>query len=132
MWIGDAPPIGYSVSRNGFDCVVLMAQEYQPHGCYQMVDAIHAPIDDAILIEEEARRAVTAAREVISRLGRGETVLVTCAAGLNRSGLVCGLVLTGGTARMSPDRAIALIRAVRGPDALSNVTFTDFIRRMAS
>jgi len=132
LWIGDAPPVGYALYRKDFDCVVLMAREYQPGNCFDAISVIHAPIDDGELTKTEAIRAVQAAREVVARLGRGEKVLVTCAAGLNRSALVCALALMFGSSRMRTDDAIALIRMVRSPHALSNPHFVNFLRRVST
>ncbi len=52
----------------------------------------------------------------------GHSVLVHCAEGHNRSGLICGAYLIQ-HGNMLPDDAIALIRAKRGPKALSNQMF---------
>lgn len=53
-------------------------------------------------------------------------VLVTCHMGLNRSGLVAAraLVLLG----MVPQRAVGAIRRMRGPDALSNPSFLQYLQ----
>ena len=55
----------------------------------------------------------------------GKKVLIRCQAGLNRSGLVMALVLMRDG--YSPEEAIDLIRAQRGPDALFNRTFTKWL-----
>lgn len=130
LWIGNAPPTKEALRAAGFDCVVLMAQEYQPTNCFFGVDTVHAPIDDAQLNRVEAQLAMGAARDVIVKLRQGRRVLVTCMAGLNRSGLVCALALVFGNG-MAPDDAVALLRAVRGPGALSNPHFVEFVRRIA-
>lgn len=53
-------------------------------------------------------------------------VLVRCAAGLNRSGLVVGLTLQ--QLGYTPEEAIDLIRKQRSPYALSNPFFVAYIR----
>lgn len=130
LWIGNAPPTKGALWNTGFDCVVLMAKEYQPAGCFFYVDDICAPIDDDELTRKEARLVIMAARETILRLKRRQRVLVTCMAGLNRSGLVCALSLMFGNG-MNPDDAVALIRAARGSEALSNPSFVNFLKRVS-
>ena len=55
----------------------------------------------------------------------GQRVSVNCAAGLNRSGLLVGRALI--ELGHPPLEAIDLVRAARGPWALSNVGFTRFL-----
>jgi hypothetical protein len=55
----------------------------------------------------------------------GARVAVNCAAGLNRSGLLVGRALI--ELGHEPAEAIHLVRAARGPRALSNVAFTKFL-----
>ncbi len=55
----------------------------------------------------------------------GRRVVVNCAAGLNRSGLVVGRALIH--LGYAPRQAVRLIRAARGPHALSNRTFEEFL-----
>lgn len=62
---------------------------------------------------------------VASMVDCGERVVVNCAAGLNRSGLVVGRALIALGHR--PSEAIELIRAARGPRALFNRTFEQFL-----
>jgi protein-tyrosine phosphatase len=57
----------------------------------------------------------------------GGTVIVTCAAGLNRSGLVMGLTLL--ELGVDPSTAIDVIRRAR-PGALCNPHFAQFILNM--
>lgn len=55
----------------------------------------------------------------------GQRVLIRCQAGLNRSGLVLGLVLI--RAGFDPQEAIDMIRAKRFERALFNQTFEDYL-----
>lgn len=81
-------------------------------------------IDDVPWIDD--RDAVHDLGCAIAALVRaGKSVVVNCAAGLNRSGLLVGraLIELG-----YPNReAVALVRAARGPHALSNVEFARFL-----
>jgi hypothetical protein len=62
---------------------------------------------------------------VASMVDAGDHVVVNCAAGLNRSGLVVGRALIA--LGHQPAEAIELIRAARGPNALFNRTFERFL-----
>ena len=55
----------------------------------------------------------------------GSRVLIRCQAGLNRSGLVTGLVLLRD--KLPIDEIVELIRSKRGPYALSNNNFMDYL-----
>lgn len=84
---------------NGFDLLVLCAREHQfidDHEAFQGLTVVRAPNDDSVhypLTREKLRTAVGASSEVVRALKANQQVLVTCAAGLNRSGLVTALSL---------------------------------------
>lgn len=128
LWIGSAPPIGYHVGKY-FDCLALCAVEYQCPECFPGVEITQAFINDdgSRMTREEMFQAVRAAGKVISWLGQGKSVLVTCQAGRNRSGLVCALTLCRGPLKLKPASAIKLIRDARGSQALSNTDFVSFL-----
>lgn len=65
---------------------------------------------------------------VAQRVYQGDRVLVTCHAGLNRSGLVSALALCA--LGMEPDEAIKLVRERRSPDALFNQQFVRVIKTL--
>ncbi len=67
---------------------------------------------------------------VASIVDGGQRVVVNCAAGLNRSGLVVGRALIA--LGHEPANAIELIRAARGPRALFNRTFEAFLLERCS
>lgn len=71
-----------------------------------------------------------AARLVAKHQKKGQTVLVTCYAGQNRSGLVAALALM--TLGMGARPAIERIRAARGPQALSNPSFVNMIQNFGT
>lgn len=56
----------------------------------------------------------------------GRRVLVRCAGGMNRSGLITAMVLM--RAGHSADAAISLVRKGRSEDALSNSSFVRYLR----
>jgi protein-tyrosine phosphatase len=139
LWQGSIPPRGKKLSRLGFDQLVLSAREWQfkPEQ-FPGVDVVNAPNDDHAelypLTRDKLRTAVQAARGVVEALARGQKVLVTCAGGMNRSGLVSALSLhlLYGWAGI---RCIQEVRAKRGPGKdgytpLSNDEFVDVLSRL--
>ncbi len=56
----------------------------------------------------------------------GERVLVTCAMGRNRSGLISALAMRQAY-KITGDHAIAAVRSARGPNALNNPQFCQVI-----
>ncbi|MFC7493973.1 MULTISPECIES: protein-tyrosine phosphatase family protein [unclassified Nocardioides] len=108
-----------------FDLVVSLATR-DGHGPADGVDHVVLRIADATLDPGTAARVDVAARQVAEAVAGGRRVLVRCSGGLNRS----GLVVAGALVRMGhrPDDAIALVRAARGPWALTNPGFVDHVR----
>jgi hypothetical protein len=138
LWQGSLPPTGSAVSQAGFDLLVLCAREHQlPSVYFHDVTVINAPNDDHVsfgpLTREKLRVALQAARQVAAVVKAGQNALVTCAAGMNRSGLVSALalhLLYG----WPGDQCIEQVRAKRGPrngyQPLSNSDFTVALRRL--
>lgn len=86
---------------------------------WEMFDSQEVPKDE--ILHEIAER-------VLERMDSGRT-LVHCQAGLNRSGLICGLVLV--KIGFTPSDAIKLLRAKRSPMVLCNMEFEAWLRRQA-
>lgn len=130
LWQGSLPWEGLDPRQ--FPLLVLCAKEYQPRGQFPGVTVIHVPLDDSgvPMLPEEKHAAIVAARIVWRELAAGRRVLVTCAAGLNRSGLVSALSLMRGGVPSA--RAIAAVRRARGPNALSNPYFVRFLESAAA
>jgi len=96
LWQGGIPPRGGALRRAGFEAVVLCAREHQPSGKYFLgVRVFHAPMDDspAGLTLRERETWEAASRSVADLLRAQTRVLVTCFAGLNRSGIVSARAL---------------------------------------
>src|SRR4051812_20875456 len=97
LWQGSWPGMGNHISASGFSMLVLTAAEHQePADCFPGVEVIHAPnYDDGHnrLNRERLMLALQTARQVAAAVKAGRKVLTTCAAGLNRSGLVNGMAL---------------------------------------
>lgn len=124
LYIGSAPAPG----PLSFDVLALCAEEYQPRSEeFPRVKVLHVPMLD----EEPARftdlkAAYLAARELVKYWRDGSRVLVTCMAGLNRSGLVVCLMLML-RYKLSTDSAVRILRAKRGAYALGNLDFHKFL-----
>lgn len=128
LYIGSAPPLHQSWSGTGIKHLVLAAREMrhlQPPANFPGVQVHYAPLDDDYnrpMPPTQVAIAMEAAQQVAQWVGNGETTVVTCHEGRNRSGLITALslmLLTG----VSPERAVRLLRAARGEMALQNPQF---------
>jgi protein-tyrosine phosphatase len=92
----------------------IIRHQLKEHEIVTMYDSLDQGLDDIL----------NWAKWVHDRRSRGN-VLVTCQAGLNRSGIITAtaLVLDGYT----PQEAIDLLRTKRSPAVLCNQAFEDFI-----
>ncbi|NBT36053.1 MAG: hypothetical protein EBT03_11050 [Betaproteobacteria bacterium] len=129
LYQGGIPPKGPALANAGFQALVLCASENQPPDwSYPGVEVIRIPMDDipVRLNPKELRYLKLTAREVAHLLAQGKKVLVTCAAGLNRSGLVTAATLLA-SSDATPAEAISLIRLRRGAAALNNAAFVHTI-----
>lgn len=121
LWIGSKPRTGDVLRRAGFHVVVLAAREVQPHG-FDGVEVVRAGIDDSFAPTiDEMRTVMRAGRLVAQKVLAGKRVLVTCAMGLNRSGLVTALALRN-LEGLSGRKAMEVVQAHR-KGALYNATF---------
>lgn len=124
LYQGSAPPPGVELRARGFDLLVLAAEEIQPPAwTFPGVRVIHAPSDDSSIIPEQSAHA--AALEVAHALKAGKRVLVTCAMGLNRSGIITALALWYYTGR-SGRECVTLVQA-RRKQALCNRDFAAYV-----
>lgn len=109
--------------RDNFDVLVLCACELQPRSHVPGLRILRCPLDDepyCPLPKEDWGRVKETARLISECIVNEYRVLTTCAAGINRSGLVnatalCMLGMTG-------NEAISLVRRGR-PGALRNHQF---------
>lgn len=138
LWQGSKPVYGRTVADAGFHTLVLCAREYQPASVYfPKVTVVHAPNDDNAeeypFTVEKLKVAIAASSEVVKALQNGQRVLVTCAAGINRSGLVTALSLHRLYGWSGVD-CIQHVRRKRGKRGhlwpLSNPDFTRVLRRL--
>lgn len=125
IYQGGIPPMGRAVRAAGFDVLVLAAAEYQPPAAqFPGVLVYHLPLldDRGPVTPPEASAIRALSRRLAAHRHAGARILITCAAGLNRSGII-----TAATVRRltrAPHRQIVNhIRAKRSPLALSNRDF---------
>lgn len=127
LWIGSFPPAGRGLAAK-FDILVLAAVELQPSvDMFPGIKVLRCPIDDRDPPRKgDIEQARECARDVTWWVRNGYRVLVTCAQGRNRSGLIVGLTLrqligSGGR------RVLALVRH-RRKDALTNKAYAREVR----
>jgi hypothetical protein len=133
LWMGSAPPRGHSLLRAGFHVLTLCAIEHQPSTEHfpGVLVARAALIDDGTPVtSSQWEQALGLSGHLARAVASGKCVLVTCAQGRNRSGLITALVL----ARVTGCDGRAATRAVQerrispfGP-ALTN---TEYCRALA-
>lgn len=137
LWQGSFPEPGPEVAKSGFTLLILCAQEYQmADEDYPGVRVIRAPNQDdsTPLSRNRLKIALDAAREAADELRAGGKVLSTCAAGLNRSGLVTGITLHLYKG-WDGDKCIQHVRNQRGDrhglKALFNPIFAKAIKKIS-
>lgn len=124
IYVGGCPDIGCRV----YDVIVLAAKEYQPASeSFPGVKVIHVPMDDTDpMSNEAARTAIRTAMAVATLRRKGNKILVSCWAGLNRSGLIAALAIKL-LYKVNTTQAISVIRNARGSFALNNPAFVRLI-----
>jgi protein-tyrosine phosphatase len=133
LYQGACPPTGRALHVAGFDALVLCAEEYQPDSCaFPGVAVMHCPLDDHLhpLSRKEWVQIVSAAKFVVASCARGARVLVTCQAGLNRSGIVTAVAVMMLT-NCSGKEAVELVQR-RRQWALCNSSFEAQLLRLHS
>jgi len=131
LFQGAAPQTGGLLGDLGFDVLVLCAEEYQPTADQfpGVETVIHMPSSDYDYIPPTRAHIAMVwetARKVVEHLENGKAVLVTCRAGLNRSGLVTAIALHLWL-ELTGERACDLVQDKRC-DALFNKRFDDYVR----
>jgi hypothetical protein len=132
LYQGSYPPEGSALRDAGFDAVVLCARDLQTHvSSFPGVAVMYAPsVDDlhAPVSAEALAVARKAAEEVAERIEGGQNVLVTCQAGLNRSGMVTALALHF-IYGWSGERCVKHVQSKR-EEALFNKRFCEALKQI--
>ena len=130
LYIGSRPP--ERVAQHGFDMVVLCALEDIRHRDVPTLKVELIDVEEKMDRADIARAMGAAAAVNAARL-RGERVLVTCQAGVNRSSFVVALALV--QSGWTPSGAIERIREKRLPPnkmmPLCNRMFVNLIHVVA-
>jgi len=113
-------------SEREFDAVVTLNAYANPFGWY--VRELRFGFPDAPLDEDHAHLIEEVADWAFQAWKREERLLIRCQAGMNRSGFVTALLLIRDG--MSAEKAIALIRKKRHPDALSNSSYLNYLSKI--
>jgi len=136
LYQGGVPPFGTVLADKGIEVLVLCAEEWQPGpALFPGVEVLACPYADRgdSLTPARLAKIHRTAERVARRVLAERRTLVTCAAGLNRSGLVTALALTM-IYGCSGEEAIRWVQRER-PGALTNRAFVAFltpIRRCTS
>ncbi len=128
LWMGGKPPFDKDLPK--IDMLVLAARELQPQQVAFHGSVYRCPLVDDYLELDDIGRALMCAHTVATMLLAKKSVLVTCSAGKNRSGLITGLALGYIVPRMTSDDIIRLIRLRRGiPGVLANPAFLGYLKK---
>lgn len=136
LWQGSFPPQGRALAEAGFNVVVLCARELQLPTGFLDIRVISAPNDDNPSVpinRADLETAFTAARQVAAAIQDSQRCLVTCAAGMNRSGLVSALtlhMLFGWSGAQCMQRVVARRKSSPLYAPLSNPQFRAILERL--
>lgn len=133
LWQGAFPQPGSYLARRGFSLLALCADEWQPPGyLYPEVQVIHAPNfdGDEPFTQELYEKARGAARCVANHWRNGGRALVTCAMGVNRSGLVMALTLADLAPTAPMEDIIKRIQTLRRRGQYYGLCNPDFVEAL--
>jgi hypothetical protein len=126
LWQGSASTT-HIADMHDFQVVVLCAVEWQPQ-LSSRLEVIRFLSDDCKLTRAHLQEAIYIASKVERRVRTGKNVLVTCFAGLNRSGLVTALAAMKLTNK--PGSEVLKHIQARRPGALCNASFANVISKL--
>jgi protein-tyrosine phosphatase len=130
LWMGGMPT-GIPKLFEKWDVIVFCAGEYQPHVELpenRNKSIMRVPFDDSAnaINNSVAAELHKRAKQLAQMHAEGKNILITCFAGVNRSGLLTALTLRYAFG-CDGDEAIYTIQAIR-TFALSNKAFCHYIR----
>lgn len=115
------------VKNQRIDLIIYAAKEWQPYTSNPSVIKLFVPLDDRVDLSPQEiiytlKLADNASTTAAKYLASGKNVISSCAAGLNRSGLLSAFTIDKLTKANKQD-IINSIRNKRHPHALSNRLF---------
>lgn len=133
LYQGPKPPQGLVLRDAGFHVLILAAADYQPPAdrfpTLRVISAAGDDDDNEPIPAHQLENYWNGAKAAAAALHAGQRVLVTCYAGLNRSGIVSALTLhlmTGWAGK----RCAEAIR-LRRKGALFNKQFSSYLDSLA-
>lgn len=130
LYQGSAPRSAREVLGEGFTVVVFAAYEVQPPDhVLRGLEALRCPLVDdyeRLPSRDDWQRALDCAEQAVRRLEAGKRVLVTCAQGRNRSGLISAMALVH-----SGWRSLDAVRRIQGC-RLHALTNPQFVRALTA
>lgn len=136
LWQGDRVDVYGLIDQPDpkIDVICLMAREIQPDGFPDNFEIVRQGINDRDDLSSAEYKSILGKADKVSdtladHIRDGRQVLSSCAAGLNRSGLVSAMTLMK-LANMQPAEAVYTVRKNRGPEALFNPTFVKMLGDM--
>lgn len=140
LWQGDMSDVRNLLNdpHDEIRVIGLFAREYQPNDRNEHYEMIKLGFEDTsvrdpIVLSKISNYADHASDMLADRLRRGVSAMSSCAAGINRSGLVTALTLMKLTGK-DPSRAIQQVRERRGEHwgmtALANPRFVEIVHQM--
>ena len=132
LQMGDVDDAFDGVRIGRFDLVIFCAQELEPPLSTLYTNVRECPLDDAVLTREEALRATAAAQDAARAFLAGREVLVNCAKGRNRSGIVVALAvhMVTGCGGATATQVVRVLRQRAEGPALVNPSFVRFLERI--
>lgn len=113
---------------DGFDTVITLwdgwNESYGPNG-WSSIEHFTFPFPDGPLTHEVVDTVAEAAYQGMLAISRGDRLLVRCQAGLNRSALVAGVIMT--SFGVTGEQAVSRIRHARSPWVLCNPDFEAYL-----
>jgi len=121
--------------QEDINLLILAAKEFQPEHLgihnkdFIATNRLYIPFNDRLVMSKKElkctlKKVKTAANYGISTILNGKNVISSCHAGLNRSGIISGLIIIE-LAGCSASEAVDVIRQNRSPDALFNPLFVE-------
>lgn len=133
MWVGSLPKFKKNIENFDFIITAVTPWEYEEISHLFSSKALapgqghlYVNLDDSDVSEQQVANIRHGADVAYTVFAQSHKVLVHCQQGWNRSGVIVARAMMMG--RWSADQAIAAVRKVRGPSALCNEAFVNWLK----